>query len=117
VAKSGEELPLSEVVEDMTLVHDRFSDDNGYPISAICRRRIMNQPSLISDLRTDTDHIWTFRFWQHVLDLSTFQLNMTIKRFNLLYHLDGQPLAIMARHLDGRFLWNFEIWHRDLLNN
>jgi hypothetical protein len=38
-----------------------------------------------------------------------------VKHLDLVRHLDGQPLQILARDDDsGTYLWNLEIWHERL---
>ena len=115
VSLPGDEPSLLNAIEDMRLVDAVFRDERGDPITPAARKRLVFEESHRLDWRFDTTHVWTFKFWQHLLDLSTYQLDLTIKRIHLLHHLNGQPLQLMARDADGRFLWNFEMWHRDLL--
>ena len=66
--------------------------------------------------RCRQERVWTFCFYQHVLDFARYELALgSGHTFSLPYYLDGQPLQIMAKTTDGRYLWNFEIWHEQLL--
>lgn len=93
----------------------RFADETGGPLSPLGRKRLMHDQSLRSSLVYDTEHVWTFSFWQHLLDLSTFHLDVAFKRIRLVPYLDGQPLVLMAQDANGDLIWKFEIFHQDLL--
>jgi len=45
----------------------------------------------------ETHHIYTFHFWQHLLDLSTYELDMGVAAFDIASSLDGQPLQLMVK--------------------
>ena len=45
----------------------------------------------------DTENTYTFHFWQHLLDLSTYELDMGVAQFNIAANLDGQPLQLMVK--------------------
>ena len=44
----------------------------------------------------DTEHVWTFHIHQHIVDLSTFTLQV-FKQFDITHYLDGQPLQSMIK--------------------
>ena len=43
------------------------------------------------------EHIYTFHFWQHLLDLSAYELNMGVAAFDISKNLDQQPLQLMVK--------------------
>eukprot|EP00210_Caulerpa_lentillifera_P003431 g3274.t1 len=121
IARKGEEVSLMEAKEDMRLIggegggaYFTNSTDSGDPLPATQRKRLMSQSKNRKNFVFDSDHIWTFHFWQHVLDLERFELDIRIKRISLLPILNGQPLRLMARHQNGTRLWDFALVHRDL---
>ena len=59
----------------------------------------------------DTEHVYTFYFWQHLLDLASFKLTTGFRIFDLQQHLNGQPLRLMAQMPTGETLWDFHVWH------
>ena len=66
-------------------------------------------------LQAQPQHMYTFHFWQHLLDMASLQLAMPLARINLAAHLDGQPLQLLACLRDGREVWAFDVWHEALL--
>jgi len=44
----------------------------------------------------DMDHIWTFHMHQHIVDLSTFNMQI-LKQFDITHYLNGQPLQSMIK--------------------
>ena len=62
-----------------------------------------------------TVQVYTFHFWQHLLDMASLQLATPLMRINLAAHLDGQPLQLLACLRDGRAAWAFDVWHEALL--
>jgi hypothetical protein len=58
--------------------------------------------------------VYTFHFWQHLLDLAACRLNFAFASFDLARHLNRQPLRLMAQLPDGERLWDFGLWHERL---
>ena len=44
----------------------------------------------------DMGHIWTFHMHQHIVDLSTFNMQI-LKQFDITHYLNGQPLQSMIK--------------------
>ena len=60
--------------------------------------------------------IYTFHIFQHMVDLSTYELDLSFSRFDMTHYLDGQPLQFMMRTRDNRApIFAFELWHEQLL--
>ena len=60
--------------------------------------------------------VYTFHLFQHMVDLSTYELDLALSRFDLTRYLDGQPLQFMMRmRSSGASIFAFEIWHELLL--
>lgn len=61
--------------------------------------------------------IYTFHIFQHMVDLSTYELDLSVSRFDLTRYLDGQPLQFMMRTRgSGASIYAFELWHEQLLS-
>ena len=58
-------------------------------------------------------HVYTFHIRQHIVDVVNFKLMLPILKYDLVHHLNGQPLRFMAVHEpSGQHYWNFEVCHR-----
>lgn len=88
----------------------------GGKVGAGRRKKILTSSS--ENYKFDTTSVYTFDFFQHLLDASRYELDLAgIKRVNLAKILDGQPLQVLAQHRDGREAWNFQLWHESLLDH
>jgi len=71
----------------------------------------------------DTNKIYSFQFYQHLLNLNEYKLEIPIyvpgasKKINLSNYLYGQPLKIYAGCGDDNTFWSFDIWHDSLITN
>lgn len=63
----------------------------------------------------DTHLIYTFHFWQHLLDLNTFQLRLPFITLSAAKYLGTMPVRIMAGVKGGELVWDFCLWHRTQL--
>ncbi|CAD7702563.1 unnamed protein product [Ostreobium quekettii] len=98
INRPGEEKSInSPPQEDMRVLGTQFCKGNGEPISGPHRKKMMSDVRNRTGRKFDTEHVYTFHFWQHLLDLSTFELDLNIKQFSLSRHLGGQPLQLMAK--------------------
>ena len=50
-----------------------------------------------------------------MLDAKEYRLDLGFTTISLAPSLNGQPIQIMAKALDGRYLWSFQLWHEKLL--
>ena len=48
-------------------------------------------------LSFQTDKVYTFHIFQHLVDCSTYELDLSVYRFDLTHYLDGQPLQVRAK--------------------
>ncbi|KXZ48703.1 hypothetical protein GPECTOR_26g606 [Gonium pectorale] len=86
------------------------------PASSEARRRYFTSPRNRTGLVYDTRRVWTFHFWQQYMDLSSYKLDFGGLTYDLVRHLDGQPLQIMAKdESSSRYLFNVAVWHERLL--
>lgn len=60
--------------------------------------------------------MYTFHIFQHLVNLSTYELDLSVYRFDLTHYLDGQPLQFMMRPRNSQYpIFSFELWHEKLL--
>jgi hypothetical protein len=103
--------------EDLRLFGAPFLLPDGTAMRADQRRKRMAEPRARQGLQFTTQHVWTFHFWQHLLDIANFELDLTLAQFSLAQHLDGQPLAMMGKSRSrDQYLWALESWHEDILD-
>jgi hypothetical protein len=60
-------------------------------------------------LSFDTENLYTFHFWQHLLDLSAYELDMGVAQFDISSHLNGQPLQLMVKQQSTGTLLTFVV--------
>ncbi|KXZ48704.1 hypothetical protein GPECTOR_26g607 [Gonium pectorale] len=88
------------------------------PASSEARRRYFTSPRNRAGLVYDTRRVWTFLYWQQYMDLSSYKLDLGGLTYDLIRHLDGQPLQIMAKdESSSRYLFNVAVWHERLLTS
>lgn len=102
----------SDVREESTLLGGAF---RGGSVSARKRKRLLSDPRWASTVAYTTEPIYTFDFYQHLLDAKEYRLDLGFTTISLAPSLNGQPIQIMAKALDGRYLWSFQLWHEKLL--
>lgn len=108
-------------VEDVRLMEPALTAADGGPAPAATRKRYFSSKSARQGRVFNTEHVYTFYLYQHLVDISEYDLHM-VKRFDLSRHLDGQPMSFMLKHVlqpdtsaAGQYLFNFQIWHQKLL--
>lgn len=100
------------IQEHCEVLGGKFETGN---ISARERKRILSRQA--DEYTFDTESVYTFDFYQHILLPDEYCLNMSVAKIDLAKILDGQPVQLMARERGGkgRALWNFQLWHEKLL--
>mmetsp|Transcript_10687 Transcript_10687/g.19354 ORF Transcript_10687/g.19354 Transcript_10687/m.19354 type:complete len:278 (-) Transcript_10687:138-971(-) len=106
--------------EDCSAWGEEFVDaGTGTPLGPDARRKNYACSPHARSATFDTTHYHTFHFFQNIIDLSKLEINLGWGlTFDLKRHLNGQPLQLMAKNkATGQHLWNFEYWHRGLLED
>ena len=80
-----------------------------------------NQPNHSSSgvFMTDPSKVYTFEFLQHLFDFEAFsiELGSVLGAIPLAPILHGQPLQVMACDSKINYLWGFELWHAELMDD
>jgi hypothetical protein len=106
------EITNGNIEEDVSLFGGIFASGD---VSIYKRKHYLANPKHAAKYRFDTDSIYTFDFYQNLLDVGTYSLDLGFKKIGLAKFLDGQPIQVMSKTSDGRYLWNFQVWHEKLL--
>jgi hypothetical protein len=101
------------IEEDCTLLGGRFA--SGKPISPSRRKAHLSDPTRASKYTYDTETVYTFDFYQNLLNVNSYKLELGIANISLCPTLNCQPIQCLCKTTDGRYLWSFQIWHEDLL--
>lgn len=102
----------ANIPEDISLLGGVFSDGN---TSASTRKRVLSNPDRTKQYTFDTESIYTFDFYQQLLDVATYSLDLGFTKLGISKNLDGQPIQVMSKTVDGKYLWSFQVWHEKLL--
>jgi hypothetical protein len=102
------------IEEDLTLLGGKFANTSK-PVSVARRKTYLSNPSRASKYTFDTETVYTFDFYQNILNVNTYSLELGIANISLCQTLNGQPIQCLCKTTDGRYLWSFQIWHEDLL--
>lgn len=114
VDKRGDEPDISsiDIQEDCAMMGGDFESGK---VSSAGRKSLLSQPLRAQEYTFNTESVYTFDFYQSLLDVSTYSLDLGIIKLGLSPVLDGQPIQCLSKTRDGRYLWSFQIWHENLL--
>lgn len=70
----------------------------GQPVCSDKRRRWCDMPKNLHNRFLDTDHVYTFQIWQHLIDFSTYKLSVGgFVNLDLTHALNCQPLQLTCK--------------------
>ena len=84
-------------------------------MTAKARKRYLSNAGNADKHVYDIHSVYTFDFFQHLLDASNYELDLGVKRVKLAQILDGQPLQVLALTRAGEVAWKSQLWHESLL--
>ena len=100
----------------MTLSVCRFLVANTQTKHSIpCRKSYLSNANNASKHVYDVQSVYTFDFYQHLLDAANYELDLGVKKIKLAKILDGQPLQVLAMERGGEPAWKVQLWHESLL--
>ena len=112
----GNEPDLASTVEDLeedcSLLGGKFSAGK---VSATSRKLHLANPERAAQYQFDTETVYTFDFYQSLLNVQTYSLDLGVATIGMAPVLNGQPIQSLCKTTDGRYLWSFQIWHESLL--
>ena len=106
------DITCNQIEEDVSLLGGIFKRGD---VSSAGRKRHLAAPERAERYVFDTESIYTFDFYQNILDTATYSLDLGFTKLGMAKVLDGQPIQVLAKTADGRDLWNFQIWHEMLV--
>ena len=92
-----------DIQEDCSVLGGSFAESSG--LSSSKRKQVLSNPNRSKHYTYDTKSIYTFDFYQNLLDCSTYSLDLGVTKIGLSKVLNGQPIQCLAKHADGRYLW------------
>lgn len=142
---SGTEPPSitdPHLVENTYLLGPPFNTSTYYK-DASYRKKTLSNTKTLRNYYFHPEYIYTMEFYQHLLDINTYCVELPIKQLDLSSYLSQQPIELAAfvrnespvpslspyidssgsftklrdkqRFLEHTFLWNLQIWHEKLL--
>ncbi|KAI8463972.1 MAG: hypothetical protein J3K34DRAFT_441942, partial [Monoraphidium minutum] len=113
VSPVGQEPPIDQATEDLRLWDPTLVDKKGAPMAAEARRKHFMNERHLEGRRYDTNHVWTFYIWQQVIDVAGYFLDLVVQQYDMVQHLDGQPLQSMVKHKpSGKYLFHMVYWNK-----
>mmetsp|Transcript_31648 Transcript_31648/g.41824 ORF Transcript_31648/g.41824 Transcript_31648/m.41824 type:complete len:748 (-) Transcript_31648:124-2367(-) len=114
VERHGMESPVSGELEENTTLLGGLFTEGAVPASA--RKRFFSKPRNLQQYYFEPGLVYTFDFYQHMLDVTTLEINLGFRRLDISRFLNRQPVQAMAK-LNGAevYFWNVEIWHEKLI--
>jgi hypothetical protein len=100
-----------EIPENCAAISDEF-----FQKSSSTRKKFFSNPRQAARFSYGTDAVYTFDFYQHLLDVSTYELNIGLIRLRISESLNNQPIQILAKTTDGRYLCSFCVCHESLFS-
>lgn len=75
----------------------------GAPLPADRRRKWCDVAKNLEGRTFDTEHVWTFHIWQHLIDFSSYRLSVGgFLGLDLTAALNGQPLQLTCKDTEVR---------------
>jgi Protein of unknown function (DUF1769)/Domain found in Dishevelled, Egl-10, and Pleckstrin (DEP) len=103
-----------DLQEDCSLLGGKFSSGR---ISAAGRKLHLANPNRAKKYTFDTETVYTFDFYQSLLNVVTYSLELGVANIGMAPILNGQPIQCLCKTTDGRYLWSFQLWHESLLQD
>jgi hypothetical protein len=107
----GEEPDITDIdiSENTELLGKKFA-------SASRRKKLLSRPDTASKYGFDTQKVYTFHNYDNLMDMGKYKLHVPVLgKINMTKTLNGQPLSISAMTQNGQFLYNFRLWHDELI--
>eukprot|EP00597_Dinobryon_sp_UTEXLB2267_P010167 CAMPEP_0170104094 /NCGR_PEP_ID=MMETSP0020_2-20130122/3906_1 /TAXON_ID=98059 /ORGANISM="Dinobryon sp., Strain UTEXLB2267" /LENGTH=775 /DNA_ID=CAMNT_0010327829 /DNA_START=547 /DNA_END=2874 /DNA_ORIENTATION=+ len=123
VSEPGTEPDITtlKIEENMTLMGSLFDS-----MTSKQRQAYFSKPQNLSQYTFQPKYVYTFDFYQHLLNFSTFHIDLGFIKYDFGKTLGARPLQVMAVVWNPvenngippetpQYLYNFEVWHRRLI--
>ena len=120
VSRPGTEPSLNnlQVKEDTALLGSAFES-----MTSKQRKMYFSKPQNLALHSYSPEFVYTFDFYQHLLNFSTFQFDLGFMKYDFMSTLGARPIQVMSvvwNPIESNgivpenlsYLYNFEIWHR-----
>jgi hypothetical protein len=107
-----------DLEEDMSLCSAVFQT-----MSSMKRKQYFSKRANLDLYSFDSSLVYTFDFYQHLLNFSTFQFDLGFMKYDFMSTLGARPIQVMSvvwNPIESNgivpenlsYMYNFEIWHR-----
>jgi len=79
----------------------RLCSPAGTALPANERKHLMTKNEACSHHSFDCEHVWTFHFWQHFLDMANCTVNLPFATIEAAKYLGTLPISIQASTKGG----------------
>ena len=79
------------------------------------RKRMLRNPVTAAKYEYDNEHIYTFHFYDDIIDIYNYSINLPIGKIPLLHFLNHQPMTFAVVGKDKREFFSFKVFHEQLL--
>eukprot|EP00873_Tetraselmis_striata_P015131 jgi/Tetstr1/435395/TSEL_002652.t1 len=100
--------PLAEPYEDTSPLGSDF------PSGFSARKKHFSKSGSWEQQTYDRSKVWTFGFWQHLMSMATFELDLGVTTLSTTRYIKDQPLVLSSR-VGNTFAYAVEIWNEKLL--
>uniref|UniRef100_A0A061R667 Domain of unknown function at the cortex 1 domain-containing protein n=1 Tax=Tetraselmis sp. GSL018 TaxID=582737 RepID=A0A061R667_9CHLO len=105
VSEPGQEPdPMGIPYEDTDLLGPEFPKDFS------SRKKTFSKREGWEDNHFDTTRIWTFGFWEHLMSIADFKLDLGVLNLPAAQYIEDQALVICSKTRD-KTLYSVEVWH------
>ena len=89
-----------------------LAKEKGKSVSVGKRKKYLSDPQ--NGYKFDTEHIYTFSYHDHQLDIGNNNIDVLgLIKIDLGEVWDGQPMNCTTKATDGRYFASFQIWHKN----
>lgn len=81
------------------------------------RRKLLRNPSTAKQYSYDPQYVYTFQFYDDIIDICDYSINLPFGKIPLLKFLNYQPMTFAAVTKNDKPIFSFKIFHEDLVES
>ena len=85
--------------------------------SIVKRRKMLRQPKLASKYFYDPKYVYTFQFYDDIIDITNHTINLPVGKISLFRFLNRQPMTFAVTTADEKELFSFKFYHEKSVEN